>query len=97
MKQNKIDCPKCKHEFSVKGKEFEKNKFLQKLLDEQDYLSKEEILLKKKIEESIKVFFEMYEEFILSKNGLDLDCHNHFQEIRFQLDLHREKLKEIFT
>ena len=44
VKQNKIDCPKCKHEFSVKGKEFEKNKFLQKLLDEQDYLSKEEIL-----------------------------------------------------
>ena len=30
----------------------------------------------------------------LSKNGLYLDCHDHFQEIRFQIDQHREKLKE---
>ena len=36
----------------------------------------------------------MNEEFISSKNGLDLNCHNHFQEIRFQLDQHREELKE---
>ena len=45
-------------------------------------------------EESIKVFYEMYEEFISSKTKLDLDCHEHFQEIRFQLEMHREKLKE---
>jgi DNA-directed RNA polymerase subunit RPC12/RpoP len=39
VKQNKINCPKCKQEFFVKGKEFEKNKILQKLLDRQEYLS----------------------------------------------------------
>ena len=47
-----------------------------------------------KIEESIQLFYEMYEKFSLSKTKLDLECHNHFQEIRFQLDMHREKLKE---
>ena len=36
----------------------------------------------------------MYEQFSLSKNGLNSDCHNHFQEVRRQLDIHREKLKE---
>ena len=36
----------------------------------------------------------MYEEFTLSKNKLDLDCNNHFQEMRRHLDMHREKLKE---
>ena len=36
----------------------------------------------------------MYDEFSLSKNKLDLECHENFQEIRFQLDMHREKLKE---
>ena len=46
------------------------------------------------MKESIKVFNEMYDEFISSKNGLDLDCHEHFQKIRRQLDWHREKLKE---
>ena len=28
----------------------------------------------------------------MSKNGLE--CYNHFQELRNQLDMHREKLKE---
>ncbi len=93
VKQNKIDCPKWKYEFSVE-KNLKKNKFLQKLLDEQDYLSKKEIFIKQKIEGSIKVFFEMCEESILSKNFLNLDCHNNFQEIRFQFDYHREQLKE---
>ena len=47
-----------------------------------------------KIEESFKVFYQKYDAFISSKTNLDLDFHVHFQEIRFQLDLHREKLKE---
>ena len=58
------------------------------------FLNEEEKSLKQKIEESIKLFYKMYSKFSLSKTKFDLDCHNHFQEIRFQLDLHREKLKE---
>ena len=94
VKTNKIKCPTCKLEFQVKGNEFKSNKLIQKLIKNQVFLNEEEITLKKNIEESIKVFYEMYDEFISSKNGLDLDCHEHFQEIRFQIDLHREKLKE---
>ncbi len=30
----------------------------------------------------------------LNKTKWDLDCDNHFREIRFQLDLHRESLKK---
>jgi hypothetical protein len=30
----------------------------------------------------------------LNKSKLDLDVHNHFQEIRFKLDEHREELKQ---
>jgi hypothetical protein len=36
----------------------------------------------------------MYEQFTLNKTTLDLDVHNHFQEIRFKLDEHREELKD---
>ena len=36
----------------------------------------------------------LQEEFILSKDALDLDCHNHFQKVRRKIDMHREKLKE---
>jgi hypothetical protein len=46
-----------------------------------------------KIEDSIRQFFQMYEQFTLNKTNRDLDVHEHFQEIRFQLDEHREELK----
>ena len=35
----------------------------------------------------------MYEQFTLNKTRIDLDVHEHFQEIRFKLDEHREELK----
>jgi hypothetical protein len=57
------------------------------------YLSDEEFALKKKIEDSIRMVFQMYEQFTLNKIKLDLDVHEHFQEIRFQLDETREELK----
>ena len=36
----------------------------------------------------------MYEQFTLNKTRIVLDVHNHFQEIRFKLDEHREELKQ---
>ena len=93
-KQNKIKCNQCKQEFEVKGLKINVNKTIKKQIDNKLYLNDEEIALKQKIEESIKFFYEIFEEFTLSKNALDLECNNHFQEIRRQLDLHREQLKE---
>ena len=45
------------------------------------------------IQDSIRKFFEIYEEFCLNKTTLDLNVHNHFTEIRFKLDEHHEELK----
>jgi hypothetical protein len=95
VKQNRINCAKCKQDFEVKDNDFKSSNFLKKLLDNHDYLSDEEFGLKKKIEESIRTLFQMYEELTLIKITLDLDVHNHFQEIPRNIDLHREKLKEI--
>ena len=47
-----------------------------------------------KIQDSIRQFFQMYEQFTLNKTNRDLDVHEHFQEIRFKLDEHREELKQ---
>jgi hypothetical protein len=91
---NIIKCDKCKKDFHVKDNDFKSTDlFLNKLISEQLYLSDEEMSLKMKIEESIKAFFNIYEEIIRNKNNLDLECHNHFQELRFKIDEHREKLK----
>ena len=75
LKQNKIKCFKCKQEFVVKGNEFKSVKAYNKLLNDQVYLSQEEINLILKIEKSIKVFHKKYEELTQSKNLLELDCH----------------------
>jgi hypothetical protein len=93
QKLNKIKCVECKQEYQVKDNEFKSVEFLKKLFDDQLYLSDEETSLKQKIEESIRVFYQLYEEFLLEKTSLDLNCHNHFQELRFQIDEQRESLK----
>ncbi len=38
-------------------------------------------------------FFEFYDEFVLNKNKIETDVFDHFQELRFQIDEHREELK----
>jgi hypothetical protein len=93
--ENKIKCDKCKKDFQVKDNDFKSTDlFLNKLISEQLYLNDEEVSLKIKIEESIKVFFNIYEQFLENKNNLNLECHNHFHEIRFQIDEQREELKQ---
>ena len=94
LKQNKIKCCKCKLEFKVKDKKFKLNKSIQNQIDDQIYFNDDEKKLKKKIEESIKVFHQMFNEFTSNKHKLNLDCQNHFQEIRRQIDLQRRDLKE---
>jgi hypothetical protein len=93
-KQNSIKCIECKQDFEVKDNDFKTINSVKKQLDDHVYLSDEEFSLKKQIEDSIRQFFQLYEQFTLDKTNLDLDVHNNFQEIRFQLDEHREKLKE---
>jgi len=94
IKQNRIKCAKCKQEFEVVDNEFKLNNFIKKQLDDHVYLSDEEFSLKIKIQDSIQTFCQMYEQFTLNKTRIDLGIHEHFQEIRFQLDEHREKLKQ---
>jgi predicted AlkP superfamily phosphohydrolase/phosphomutase len=42
----------------------------------------------------MKKFFQFYDEFIQNQAKLDSDVFNHFQEMRFQIDQHREEIKK---
>ncbi len=94
VKQNKITCKKFNEEFQVNPNEFKSNEALKKLVEGQSHLSEGEISLKLELEESIKKFFEFYDEFTPKRTQLELDIFNHFQELRFQIDEHREELKK---
>jgi hypothetical protein len=94
VKANKIKCKKCNDEFEVKGNDFKSNDELVKLLESRLHFSKVELNLKNYLENSIRLFFNFYDKFIQNRTKLDLDVFDHFQEIRFQIDEHREELKK---
>jgi hypothetical protein len=94
VKQNKIKCKACNDEFRVKGHEFKSNQSLSQLIESHSFLNETEIKLKHELEVSIKKFFEFYDEFTQNRTQLDSDVFNHFQEIRFKIDQHREELKK---
>ena len=58
VKQNKIKCKKCNKEFQVKDKQFKSNKSLTQIIENESHLIDAEIILKQKLEISIKKFFE---------------------------------------
>ena len=93
-KENRIKCVECKQDFEVKNKDFKTNNLVKNQIDDHVYLNDEEFSLKKQIEDSIRQFFQLYEQFTLNKTRIDSDVHNHFTEIRFKLDEHREELKQ---
>ncbi len=78
----------------VKENQFKANRIFNKLLDNQSYLSKDEMSLKRKIEETIEKFFQFYDQIVQNRNNLESDLFDHFQEIRFQIDEHREEAKK---
>jgi len=93
-KENRIKCGECKQEFQIKDIEFKSIQASKKLKESQPYLGEEETRLKQEFEEAVKKFFELYDQYEQNKTQLDTDVFNHFQEMRFQIDEHRERLKE---
>jgi hypothetical protein len=94
VKQNKIKCNESKQDFQVKNNDFKSNTTLKNLIESQSYLSEEEINLKQELEVSLRQFFEFYDEYLQNRKKTESDIFEHFQELRFQIDEHREKPKE---
>jgi hypothetical protein len=93
VKANRIKCKQCNEEYGVKDNEFKSNNQLKSLIESHSYLSKDEISLKHELEVSIGKFFEFYDEYFQNRNKSESDVFDHFQELRFQVDEHRERLK----
>jgi hypothetical protein len=93
VKENRIKCKECQQEFQLNDDEFRSNKGLRMLVESQSYLSEEEMRLKKEVAQSIRKFFQFYDEFVQLREKMDSDVFDYFQEMRFQVDEHREELK----
>jgi hypothetical protein len=93
VKAKKIKCKKCNAEFQVKNNQFKSIKPFTDLIETQSYLSDEETSLKQNLEESLRKFFDLYDEFDKNRTQFESDVFDHFREKRFQVDEHRERLK----
>ena len=94
VKEKKIKCKECDEEFQVKDYDIKLNQTLANLIESHSYLSQEEIELKRELEDSIEKFYQFHDEFIQNRTKLESSVFDHFQEIRFQIDEHREELKK---
>jgi len=92
VKENRIKCNDCNKDFQIKDNDFKSNRPFKKLIEDQSYLNEEEIGLKLELEESIRKIFKFYDDFTQNRAKLQSDVHSHFEEIRSQIDQHRDKL-----
>ena len=95
VKENRIKCNRCKQVYQVKENHFKSSNALKNLIESQSYLSEDESSLKQKLEASIRDFFQLNNKFNLNKTQLESYVFEHFQAMRFEIDLQREKLKKL--
>jgi hypothetical protein len=62
-------------------------------LDGEYYLSNEENQAKSEIHNLLNKLHQLNEEFIQESAKIESICHDHFSELRRQIDIHREQLK----
>jgi hypothetical protein len=94
LKQNSIKCKECNAEFGAKNNQFKSNEAFAKLIESHSYLSEDEFRLKEELEVSLRKFYQFYDELNQNKSKLESDVFDHFEEMRFQIDEHRENLKK---
>ena len=89
-----ITCEPCGDEFVAKNIQIKANKLATLHLNAEHHLSDEEKMLKNDIDNLIAEFQQLYDQLKREKTQLGINCHEHFVEIRRQIDIHREELKE---
>jgi hypothetical protein len=92
--ENKQKCNECHQEYQVKDIQFNSNKTLKKLLENQPFLNEEECRLKQELEASTRKFFQLYGEIKQNKTKLQSVVSSHFEGLRSQIDQHVAKLSE---
>jgi hypothetical protein len=93
-KNNSIKCETCQKVFAIEENEMIRpNTAMQKLIENERYLSDDEKLIKHNLEESLNKLLHLNAQLKLAKNDFDLDCHNRFEEIRTKIKIQRDELK----
>jgi len=99
-KENKttLKCGSCQKEFDLDKNMFTPNLAVQ--IDDDSLLREKERSLKDKIIESFTIINKLDQDFKQTKikfENFDMQFHDHFQDIRRQIDLHREESPKVYS
>ena len=89
-----IRCLECEQEFDVPQSGFPLNKMASNILAKDLHLSDEEKKLKDSIQAKIQQLEELWSDLKLKHSDLERISFDHFSEVRRQIDLQRENLKQ---
>ena len=88
-----IKCERCGDEFNVPKEGFKSNNMVKKILERDGHLNDEEKSLKTTCKVLIYSMTKLVDEFESKQANLEVFCHEHFSEIRRNIDIHRETMK----
>ena len=86
VKDGSIRCETCKEQFLIKDIKIKVNKFAKIVLDSEQHLSNEEIHVKSEINNLLNTLHQLNEEFTQNREKVELNCHEHFSELKRQID-----------
>ena len=93
VKNGMIKCQKCDKEFDVPRSGFPSNERVANILANDHHLNDEEIAIKNAIQELIQKLDQLQNDVRLKRNDMEITSFDHFTEIRRQIDIQREELK----
>ena len=93
-KDGRITCVECKETFVVKNMDSKVNRWAKRILETEGHLSPEEKSAKSEMQKILNEFQQLYNKLQQEHALFELGSHDHFAEIKRQIDLQREELKE---
>ena len=93
LHENTIECVSCQEVFNLKETRLIRVVSIDCIIGEELFLNDEEKSLKSKLIESFSTLNRLNQDFQIAKDTFrhfELESHEHFQEIRRQIDIHRE-------
>ena len=94
VKDGLIECEPCGGKFVVKDIQLKENKYAKFILEADGHLSPEEKKVKSEIQKLLNQLQQHYDQLQKEQIAFELGSHDYFAEIKRQIDIQREELKE---
>ena len=93
-KDGRITCVECKDTFVIKDMHSKVNRHAKLILETEGHLSPEEKAAKSQIQKLLNEFQQLYDQLQQEQSAFEVSSYDHFAEVKRQIDLQREELKE---